>query len=67
MLTVLAVWVISIHSMMEAKAFELSFKGTQFTVPKGTLISLFEHHPEFINSTSYKAQSSVPLEIFYGR
>jgi hypothetical protein len=46
------------------KSFNLDFHGTKFTVPKLSIFALFEHHPEFITATSYKVQSSVPLEVF---
>jgi hypothetical protein len=44
--------------------FELSFHGSKFEIPKGKLISLFEHRTDLITSSSYEVQSKVPIEIF---
>jgi hypothetical protein len=42
----------------------LDFHGTRFTVPKLTLINLFEHQRDLFDATSYEVQSSVPLKTF---
>jgi uncharacterized coiled-coil protein SlyX len=47
-----------------AKLFNLYFNGTKFRVPKGNLIDLFEHQRDLFDATSYKVQSSVPVEVF---
>jgi hypothetical protein len=44
--------------------FNLDFHGTKFTVPKLSLFNLFEHQRDLFDATSYKVQSSVPVEIF---
>jgi hypothetical protein len=44
--------------------FSLFFDGKSFAVPKKSLFELFEQRRDLFETTSYAAQSSVPLGIF---
>jgi hypothetical protein len=46
------------------KFFNLIFHGTWLSVPKLSLIKLFEHQRCLFDATGSEVQSSVPLELF---
>jgi hypothetical protein len=47
-----------------AARFELSCKGEPFYIPKCSLISFFDAHPDLFVFKSYTVHSTVPIDVF---